>query len=76
MQTRQAGKGLEGGGGPARDTIKSYILVGRGANGGGGAGSARLLPAFHTMALAIALNRGALHLTLGLRQCIILSFLL
>ena len=39
---------------------------------GGGRGAC---PAFHTMAMDMYLNRGATHFTLGLRPCIISSFL-
>ena len=52
-----------------------YIVFLPGAQlGGGGEGCAT--PAIHTLAKDMPRNRGATHFTLGLRPCIIPSFLL
>ena len=61
------GLGMEGGG---------RELHGAGARLGEGALGAASPPAFHTLAKDISLNKGATRFTLGLRQCIISSFLL
>ena len=47
-----------------------------GATGVVGAGGARPPPTFHILTKDMSLNRGATHFTLGLRQCIISSFLI
>ena len=53
---------------------KKSIIQGR--NCWGRWGRAPPQPAFHTLAKDMSLNRGATHFTLGLRPCIISSFIL